>query len=114
MARVRVILRRTDAPREKQTQTTLVAGNVVVDQARREASIDGEAVALATRDFELLAYLADNRGISLNRRQLIDGVWGVDWVGDDRTVDVHVRQLRRKLGDALPLSTVWGIGYRLD
>lgn len=91
-----------------------MAGNVVVDTIRREASVDGAAVALATREFELLAYLASNRGIALNRRQLIDGVWGVDWVGDERTVDVHVRQLRRKLGDALPLTTVWGIGYRLD
>ncbi len=49
----------------------------------------------------------------LSRRQLLDGVWGADWVGDDRTVDVHVRQLRKKLGGALPLSTVWGVGYRL-
>jgi DNA-binding response OmpR family regulator len=114
MARVRAILRRTEGPRDQEPDTTLVAGNVVVDTIRREASVDGEAIALATREFELLAYLASNRGIALNRRQLIDGVWGVDWVGDERTVDVHVRQLRRKLGDALPLTTVWGIGYRLD
>ncbi|HBH76986.1 MAG TPA: DNA-binding response regulator, partial [Acidimicrobiaceae bacterium] len=50
----------------------------------------------------------------LSRLQLLDGVWGVGWVGDDRTVDVHVRQLRKKLGDALRLETVWGVGYRLD
>ena len=70
-------------------------------------------VALTTREFDLLAYLADNEGLVLSRRQLLDGVWGADWVGDDRTVDVHVRQLRKKLGAALPLSTVWGVGYRL-
>ena len=71
-------------------------------------------MALATREFDLLAHLAANVGVALTRRQLIDGVWGVDWVGDERTVDVHVRQLRRKLGDAFPLTTVWGVGYRLD
>ena len=114
MARVRAILRRTEAPRDQDPDTTLVAGSVVVDTIRREASVDGQAIGLATREFELLAYLATNRGIALNRRQLINGVWGIDWVGDERTVDVHVRQLRRKLGDALPLTTVWGIGYRLD
>jgi DNA-binding response OmpR family regulator len=70
-------------------------------------------VPLATREFELLAFFARNQGIALSRQQLLDGVWGVDWVGDDRTVDVHVRQLRKKLGDELPLATVWGIGYRL-
>ncbi len=71
-------------------------------------------MALATREFDLLRYLAEHRSLALSRRQLIDGVWGVDWVGDERTVDVHVRQLRRKLGDDLPLVTVWGVGYRLD
>ena len=68
---------------------------------------------LATREFDLLAYLADNLGLALSRRQLLNGVWGDDWYGDERTVDVHVRQLRKKLGDDLPLATVWGVGYRL-
>ena len=86
---------------------------VVVDLARREVSVGGEPVALATREFDLLAFLARNRGIALSRQQLLDGVWGADWDGDERTVDVHVRQLRRKLGDGLPLATVWGVGYRL-
>ena len=54
-----------------------------------------------------------NQGIALSRQQLLDGVWGADWFGDDRTVDVHVRQLRKKVGDDLPLATVWGVGYRL-
>ena len=60
-----------------------------------------------------LAYLAANPGLALSRRQLLDGVWGEGWYGDERTVDVHVRQLRKKLGDELPLTTVWGVGYRL-
>ena len=58
-------------------------------------------------------YLAENKGLALSRRQLLDGAWGADWYGDERTVDVHVRQLRKKMGDALPLTTVRGIGYRL-
>ena len=84
-----------------------------MDLDRHEIRLAGDVVALTTREFDLLAYLADNEGLVLSRRQLLDGVWGADWVGDDRTVDVHVRQLRKKLGAALPLSTVWGVGYRL-
>jgi DNA-binding response OmpR family regulator len=68
---------------------------------------------LANREFDLLHYLAANPGLVLSRRQLLDNVWGPGWFGDERTVDVHVRQLRKKLGDALPLATVWGVGYRL-
>ena len=71
-------------------------------------------MALAAREFDLLAHLADHRGLVLSRRQLLDGVWGADWVGDERTVDVHVGQLRKKLGDGLELTTVWGVGYRLE
>jgi DNA-binding response OmpR family regulator len=75
--------------------------------------VDGTVVALATREFDLLAYLVSNSGLALSRRQLLNGVWGPDWYGDERTVDVHVRQLRKKLGADLPLATVWGVGYRL-
>ena len=75
--------------------------------------VGGEVVPLATQEFDLLAFLAENAGLALTRRQLLDGVWGPGWYGDERTVDVHVRQLRKKLGDALPLATVWGVGYRL-
>ena len=73
---------------------------------------DGAVVALATREFDLLAFLAHNVGLALSRQQLLDGVWGADWYGDERTVDVHVAQLRKKLGPDLPLATVWGVGYR--
>ncbi len=59
-------------------------------------------------------HFVENPHIVYTRRQLLDSVWGVGWVGDERTVDVHVRQLRRKLGDALPLTTIWGVGYRCD
>jgi DNA-binding response OmpR family regulator len=112
IARVKAILRRAEGPAA--TPEVTVLGALEVDPARREARVDGEPVALATRELDLLLFLVANRGLALSRRQLLDGVWGADWYGDERTVDVHVRQLRRKLGDALPLATVWGHGYRLD
>jgi len=113
VARVRAILRRTDGPKE--APELLVTGSVEVDTARREARVDGRVVPLAAREFDLLQFLAHNAGLALTRQQLLDGVWGAGWYGDERTVDVHVRQLRKKLGegDAFPLATVWGVGYRL-
>ncbi|HET6966604.1 MAG TPA: response regulator transcription factor [Acidimicrobiales bacterium] len=89
-------------------------GGLEVDLGRREARAAGSVVALATREFDLLAFLARNRGLALSRRQLLDGVWGPGWYGDERTVDVHVGQLRKKFGAALALKTIWGVGYRLD
>jgi len=112
VARVRAILRRSEAPVRERAE--IVVGSVEVDAARREVRVHGQVVALATREFDLLKFLAENSGLALTRQQLLDGVWGPDWYGDERTVDVHVRQLRKKLGEALPLSTVWGVGYRLD
>ena len=112
VARVKAILRRAHGPAAKGPEL-LHAGAVKVDTGRREAHVDGRAVALTAREFDLLCFLAQNAGLVLSRRQLLDGVWGPGWYGDERTVDVHVRQLRRKLGDALPLGTVWGVGYRL-
>ena len=112
VARVKAILRRVDGP-PKETPSKRIVGGVEVDTARREATVAGAVVPLATREFDLLQYLVENAGIALTRRQLLDGVWGAGWYGDERTVDVHVRQLRKKLGDALPLATVWGVGYRL-
>jgi len=113
VARVKAILRRTDGT-SRQLHPIHEAGGIRVDTGRREVTVGAEPVALAAREFELLQFLFENRGLALTRRQLLDGVWGDDWVGDDRTVDVHVRQLRKKIGDALPLETVWGVGYRLD
>ena len=112
VARVKAILRRSDGPAEAPA-ARLHHGGVDVDVARRAVSIDGNGVTLATREFDLLAYFLRHVGIVLSRQQLLDGVWGAGWYGDERTVDVHVRQLRRKLGDAFDLATVWGVGYRL-
>ena len=113
VARVKAVLRRTDGPRPA-GPGVLHTGRVAIDMGRREARVDGSVVPLATREFDLLRFLAEHAGLALSRRQLLDGVWGHGWYGDERTVDVHVRQLRKKLGDALPLATVWGVGYRLD
>jgi DNA-binding response OmpR family regulator len=112
VARVKAILRRTEGPPRDRPDLVLVGG-VEVDPRRREARVGGEVAPLAAREFDLLHFLADNLGLALSRQQILDGVWGPDWYGDERTVDVHVRQLRKKLGDALPLATVWGVGYRL-
>jgi DNA-binding response OmpR family regulator len=110
VARVRAILRRT---REGPTPHEVVTmGELEVDLRRREVRQRGEAVSLTTREFDLIAFLANNIGLALSRQQLLDGVWGTDWYGDERTVDVHVAQLRKKLGTDLPLATVWGVGYR--
>jgi DNA-binding response OmpR family regulator len=114
VARVKAILRRSDGAARTHGPTVHTAGRVEVDTGRAEARVDGKVVALTTREFALLLYLAENKGLALSRRQLLDGAWGADWYGDERTVDVHVRQLRKKMGDALPLATVRGIGYRLE
>jgi DNA-binding response OmpR family regulator len=111
VARVKAILRRghpeTSEVREMQF------GSVHVDLSRRTVQVDGVEVTLATQEFALLDYLVRTTGIVLSRQQILDGAWGIDWIGDPRTVDVHIRQLRRKLGDDLPLATVRGVGYRL-
>lgn len=112
VARVKAMLRRAEGPVPERPDVIAV-GDIEVDSARREVRVRGEVVALATREFDLLQFLAANQGLALSRRQLLDGVWGAEWYGDDRTVDVHVRQLRKKLGADLPLATVWGVGYRL-
>ncbi len=113
VARVKAILRRVDGP-PAPPRSVHTSGSLELDEGRREVRLDGVPITLTAREFDLLAHLLENQGLVLSRRQLLDGVWGDDWVGDERTVDVHVRQLRKKLGDDLPLTTVWGVGYRFD
>jgi DNA-binding response OmpR family regulator len=113
VARVRAILRRAEGPPGTAPSGPQAAGGAEVDPARREVRCGGRPVALTAREFDLLADLVANAGLVLTRRQLLDAVWGIDWVGDERTVDVHVAQLRRKCGEGLDLATVWGVGYRL-
>lgn len=115
VARVRAILRRVASEGAPGPAPDAPArfGEVCIDRARHEVRVAGAVVHLATREYDLLAYLADNAGLALTRRQILDGAWDPGWYGDERTVDVHVGQLRRKLGSALPLATVRGVGYRL-
>ena len=82
-------------------------------KGRREVLVSGKEVQLAPKEFDLLWELLDHRGLVLTRDQLLERVWGYTFAGDTRTVDVHVRQLRRKLGDASPIVTVWGVGYKV-
>jgi DNA-binding response OmpR family regulator len=112
VARVKAVLRRESRPAAAPA-APLELGGVTVDSARREVLAGGERVELTTREFDLLVFLAVNRGFVLTRQQLLDGVWGRDWFGDERTVDVHVAQLRKKVGPELALATVRGVGYRL-
>jgi DNA-binding response OmpR family regulator len=113
VARIRAVLRRS-APETADPAPDLVGfGSVVIDTGRREVRVGERVVPMTAREFDLLHYLARNAGLALSRSQILDGVWGPGWYGDERTIDVHVRQLRAKLGDALPLATVRGLGYRL-
>jgi DNA-binding response OmpR family regulator len=113
VARVKAILRRGEAAAAGPGPVVEVGEGIEVDLARREVRVAGQPVGLANREFDLLTFLAAHQGQALSRQQLLDGAWGADWYGDERTVDVHVRQLRKKLGEDLPLATVWGVGYRL-
>jgi two-component system, OmpR family, response regulator len=112
VARVKAILRRSEslAPAPE----VIEVGGAVIDLGRREVRAHDEVVDLTGKEFELLRYLAENRGRALSRQQILDGVWGYGWYGDARTVDVHVAQVRKKLGDAVAITTVRGVGYRLD
>jgi two-component system, OmpR family, alkaline phosphatase synthesis response regulator PhoP len=85
-----------------------------VDAGRREVRVGEEEIQLAPKEFDLLWELLDHRGLVLTRDQLLERVWGYTFAGDTRTVDVHVRQLRRKLGEASPIVTVWGVGYKVS
>ena len=88
-------------------------GGIVVDKAAHEVSVDGRPISLTAKEFALLAYLCDRRGKVLSREHLLANVWGNRYEGGPRTVDIHVRRLRAKLGDALPLETLRGAGYKL-
>jgi DNA-binding response OmpR family regulator len=114
VARVRAILRRATTERAERESAVLRHGDLVVDAGRRTAHVGEQEIQLAPKEFDLLWELLDHRGLVLTRDQLLERVWGYTFAGDTRTVDVHVRQLRRKLGDASPIVTVWGVGYKVS
>jgi DNA-binding response OmpR family regulator len=113
VARVKSILRRSSPERRQIESKQLRHGQLLVDAGRREVRVGDEEIQLAPKEFDLLWELLDHRGLVLTRDQLLERVWGYTFAGDTRTVDVHVRQLRRKLGDASPIVTVWGVGYKV-
>jgi DNA-binding response OmpR family regulator len=113
VARVKSILRRAAPPQRPPESAQIRHGDLLVDSGRREVHVDGEEIQLAPKEFDLLWELLDHRGLVLTRDQLLERVWGYTFAGDTRTVDVHVRQLRRKLGEASPIVTVWGVGYKV-
>jgi DNA-binding response OmpR family regulator len=113
VARVKAVLRRSTTDRKDLETAVIQHGDLVVDAGRREVRVEDEEVQLAPKEFDLLWELLDHRGLVLTRDQLLERVWGYTFAGDTRTVDVHVRQLRRKLGDASPIVTVWGVGYKV-
>ena len=112
VARVRAILRRSNTGRTKPDAGVMRHGDLVLDAGRRTCHVGDTEIRLAPKEFDLLWELLDHRGLVLTRDQLLERVWGYTFAGDTRTVDVHVRQLRRKLGDDAPIVTVWGIGYK--
>lgn len=121
LARVKAMLRRGEMSRpETQTGETAVlrVGGIILDPARHVLSVDGQAVDVTPREFDLLGFLMANRGLAFSRDSLLDRVWGRDYPGDSRTVDVHVRWLRQKIEaePSLPrhLVTVRGVGYKFE
>jgi DNA-binding response OmpR family regulator len=113
VARVKSVLRRSAPARQDPENAVIKHGDLTVDSGRREVRVVDEEIQLAPKEFDLLWELLDHRGLVLTRDQLLERVWGYTFAGDTRTVDVHVRQLRRKLGDASPIVTVWGVGYKV-
>src|ERR1043165_1986271 len=113
VARVKSILRRAAPERKEPESAMLRHGDLTIDSGRREVKVGEQEIQLAPKEFDLLWELLDHRGLVLTRDQLLERVWGYTFAGDTRTVDVHVRQLRRKLGDASPIVTVWGVGYKV-
>jgi DNA-binding response OmpR family regulator len=109
-ARVRTVLRRAKGPR----QPVFEVGRTRLDAEQRRAWADGAEIDLTTTEFELLAHLMRNRGRVFGRDQLLSAVWGYEAAAGTRTVDVHIAQLRGKLGDASPIRTVRGVGYSAD
>ena len=112
VARVEAILRRTAQVSEN---TLLECGGISIDKAAHVVSIDGNPIELSFKEFELLTYFVENKGIALSREKILNSVWNYDYFGDARTIDTHVKKLRSKMGDKGDLiKTVWGMGYKLE
>ena len=112
VARVEAILRRTN---QLGSEQTLAAGGIVIDKAAHSVAIDGKSIDLSYKEFELLAYFLENKGIALSREKILNNVWNYDYFGDARTIDTHVKKLRSKMeGKGELIKTIWGMGYKFD
>jgi DNA-binding response OmpR family regulator len=112
VARVEAILRRTAMMNEEEK---LEAGGIVLDKSAHSVMIDGKQIDLSYKEFELLAYFLENRGIALSREKILNNVWNYDYFGDARTIDTHVKKLRSKMGEKGDLiKTIWGMGYKFE
>lgn len=116
VARIKAILRRADrAGAQTDAVPAMSIGNLLIDPQRRRVEVADEVVELRMKEFDLLQHLAQNRGVVFSRERLLNVVWGYDFVGETRTVDVHIAHLRHKLRGMTPkIETVWGVGYKLE
>ena len=113
VARVTALLRR--ANKIGQTADIREAGGIVMDKTAHTVAIDGQNIDLSVKEFELLDYFMNNRGIALSRERILDSVWSYDYFGDARTIDTHVKKLRSKMGAKGDyIKTVWGVGYKFE
>ncbi len=111
VARVEAILRRTGAS----SDDVLEIGGITLDKSAHEVTIDGQKLELSFKEFELLTYFIDNKGIALSREKILNNVWNYDYYGDARTIDTHVKKLRNKMGDkGNYIKTIWGMGYKFE
>lgn len=112
VARVEAILRRTQGDG---TESGLSCAGITIDKAAHEVKIDGRPIELSYKEFELLSYFMENRGIALSREKILNNVWNYDYFGDARTIDTHVKKLRAKMGEKGSLiKTIWGMGYKFE
>ena len=112
VARIEAILRRSSRQNE---ESTLKCGGIEIDKAAHQVFIDGQPIDLSYKEFELLTYFVENRGIALSREKILNHVWNYDYFGDARTIDTHVKKLRSKMGEKGELiKTIWGMGYKLE
>ncbi len=112
VARIEAILRRTQSA---ESDGLLSCGGIVIDRTAHQVMIDGQPVELSYKEFELLTYFVENRGIALSREKILNNVWNYDYFGDARTIDTHVKKLRSKMGaKGDMIKTIWGMGYKLE
>ena len=112
VARIEAILRRTNPVT---TQEALSCGGIEVNKAAHQVKINGIDIELSYKEFELLTYFIENKGIALSREKILNNVWNYDYFGDARTIDTHVKKLRSKLGEqGNMIKTIWGMGYKLE